>query len=370
STAVPQALGDEVTLVAAALNAARRPIIVAGEMRQGRGLAPLHDRVAAATGAAVLAEPTSQLRTAGIGGQGDAYDAILRDPAARGLEPPDLVLRIGGPPTSKALNQFLSRAAARTMVAAPGGAGADPDGNAHAILRSDPGALLAELPGSLSGGADPGWRRGWSAATASARDAISQVLRAVPLFEGHVITALADLLGAGTLWVGSSMPIRDVDSFWPGMAQGPRFLANRGASGIDGFVSTILGSSAAGDAVVGVLGDLTMFHDLNGLWAARRHDLAPKLVLLDNNGGGIFSFLPQAEHDDVFEEVFGTPLDFDLAAAAQLHGFATLEAGARDEVVPALGELLATPGPALLRVRFTRPQSVAGHRACWLAVQD
>ena len=113
-----------------------------------------------------------------------------------------------------------------------------------------------------------------------------------------------------TVFVGSSMAIRDVDSFWPAAGPGQRFLGNRGASGIDGLVSTGLGIAAVtAEPTVLLLGDLSLYHDMNGLWAAKRHGVRAVIVVLDNNGGGIFDFLPAAAHRDVFEEVFATPLD-------------------------------------------------------------
>src|SRR5262249_22931165 len=149
------------------------------------------------------------------------------------------------------------------------------------------------------------------------------------LFEGHAVRALAGVLPReAQVLVGSSMPIRDVDTFWPAAAAGQRFLANRGASGIDGLVSTGLGAAAAAPGVptVLLLGDLRRYHDMSGWGAAGRRGRRAVIVVLNNDGGGIFSFLPQAEHRDVFEELFGTPLGRRLEDVARLYGLAYHEA--------------------------------------------
>jgi 2-succinyl-5-enolpyruvyl-6-hydroxy-3-cyclohexene-1-carboxylate synthase len=166
------------------------------------------------------------------------------------------------------------------------------------------------------------------------------------------------------------MPIRDVDTFWPAASPGHRFLANRGASGIDGMVSTGLGAAAAAPDLptVLLLGDLTLYHDMNGLWAARRHGLRATIVVLDNDGGGIFEFLPQAAHRDVFEELFGTPLGLRLEDVARLYGLAFHEARDAASLPAALAAGLAGEGVSLVRVPFERTGSVTGHRACWSAV--
>ncbi len=370
-TARRQADRESISRLGEALVRAERPVIVAGEMRRGEELAGAVAAILSRTGAVLLAEPTSQLRTTGLEAQVENYDLLLRAPRPDGLRSPDLVLRLGAPPTSKDLNRFLAESEARVILVDPDRTMRDPDATATDILQAEPAALLAGVAAELGGSPMTGsWRQSWTAAAAIVRNAVEDALQSLPIFEAHAVRALSGSVDSGTLWVGSSMPIRDVDAFWPASEKGPRFLANRGASGIDGFVSSIMGGAASGEATVGLLGDLTLFHDLNGLWAARRHQLDVKLVLLDNNGGGIFSFLPQAAHQDVFEELFGTPLDFDLVGAAQLHGMRTLEVNRADQLVPAMTDLLATPGPALLRVAFSRGQSTSGHRACWQAVSD
>ncbi len=350
-----------------ALETARRPLVVAGEMRDGGRLAEFADMCSVA-GVPVLAEPTSQLRLPGtIAG----YDALLREQEWGRQHLPDLVLRLGAAPTSKALNQWLAGTGARIILADPEGLWRDPDATASDVARQDPFQLLAHLAQECS--PEPGWAEAWLAADAAVEAAVERALAAGPLHEGQVVRALAAALPARAwLFAGSSMAIRDVDTFWPAAAAGRRVLGNRGASGIDGLVSTGLGvAAAAGEPTAILLGDLSLYHDMNGLWAARKPGVAAAVVVLDNAGGGIFEFLPPAEHADVFEQVFATPLGIDLAGAARLYGIdcrvVTEASGLADALEWAIPQA-TRPETRMVIVRFERSASVAGHRAVWAEV--
>jgi 2-succinyl-5-enolpyruvyl-6-hydroxy-3-cyclohexene-1-carboxylate synthase len=246
----------------------------------------------------------------------------------------------------------------------------DPDQRATHFVRCSPGPLLEALADALEGGpaAPGGWQRAWLEAGEAAGRALAGQLAAAPLFEGQAVQALAAGLPApAQVVVGSSMPIRDVDAFWPPAIEGQRFLANRGASGIDGVVSTGLGAAAAAPEIptVLLLGDLSLCHDMNGLWAARRHGLRAAIIVLDNDGGGIFEFLPQAEHRDVFEELFGTPHGLRLEDVARLYGLGYASVPDSEALPAVLRQAMEADGVTLVHVPFRRSDSVAGHRACW-----
>jgi 2-succinyl-5-enolpyruvyl-6-hydroxy-3-cyclohexene-1-carboxylate synthase len=193
------------------------------------------------------------------------------------------------------------------------------------------------------------------------------------LFEGAVFPRLAALLPeAATLYVGNSMPVRDLDTFLPSSARRGRFLSNRGANGIDGVVSSALGASAAHDAgpVVLVIGDISFYHDLNGLLAARRHRLDLLVVLINNDGGGIFSFLPQAEHPAHFEELFGTPHGLDFRPFVEGYGGRFVRVTDWPEFASSVQAGLKHGGLQVVEVPTERQRNVEQHRHVWRVVAD
>ena len=351
----------QVATLASALQRSQRPLVVAGDMREGEKLAPGLQRL----GLPVIAEPTSQLRRPETGAAVESYEALLR--AGWSLQHgPDLVIRLGGTPTSRVLNRWLAAAAAPTFLIDPDGRWRDEDHVATNVMACEPQPLLEALP-PLDRSS---WRDRWLSAGKRASAAIAAAMVSTPLHEGHVVRALSSRLpDPGQVFIGSSMPIRAADSFWPLARPQQRFFGNRGASGIDGLVSSGLGVATGRDAAptVLLLGDLSLYHDMNGLWALQRHGIRATLVVCDNNGGGVFSFLPQAEHQDVFEEIFVTPLGLDLSQVARLYGLVYSPVSDRSGLEPAIADAIAAPTPTMVVVRFKREDSVSGHRLCWEA---
>ena len=351
----------QVASLASALQRAQRPLVVAGAMRDGARLAPALQRL----NVPLIAEPTSQLRRADAGAVVESYEALLR--AGWSLQHgPDLVIRLGATPTSRVLNRWLAAAAAPTFLIDPDHSWRDQDHVATGIMACDPQPLLEALTAIDR----PAWREQWLSAGKRATAAIAATLLSTPLHEGQVVRALsARLPEPAQVFIGSSMPIRAADSFWPLSRPQQRFFGNRGASGIDGLVSSGLGVATARDnaPTVLLLGDLSLYHDMNGLWALQRHGIKATLVVCDNNGGGVFNFLPQAEHQDVFEEIFATPLGLDLSQVARLYGLVYSPVSDRSGLEPAIADAIAAPTPTMVVVRFKREDSVSGHRLCWEA---
>jgi 2-succinyl-5-enolpyruvyl-6-hydroxy-3-cyclohexene-1-carboxylate synthase len=359
----------DVATLAEAVRANPTGLLVAG---WGVDLDPgVVDGFAAASGWPVLADPLSGARRGPAAVA--AYDGLVRAPGFAAAHRPSLVVRAGAAPTSKALTGWLDESVPQVLVD-PAGGWLDPGRAASLRLTADPSALLAAVTARL-GGPGPGppgpWLGEWLAADRLAREAIDGLLDdwAEP-FEGRVARDLvAWMPDGGTLVVGSSMPVRDVDAF-AAPREGLRFVANRGLSGIDGFVATTLGVAAAGtEPVAALCGDLTLLHDASSLLGAAGRPRGAVLVVCDNDGGGIFSFLPQARlPSDLFEPLFATPHGLDLTAlAAAARVPATVVEKAAD-LVPALDAALAGGGTRLVVVRGERAANLARHRAVTEAV--
>jgi 2-succinyl-5-enolpyruvyl-6-hydroxy-3-cyclohexene-1-carboxylate synthase len=327
------------------------------------------DRVATAVGWPVLADPVSGLR------QGphavSTYEALLRSPGFAERHRPEIVLRLGAAPTSKPLTAWLGPEVPQVLVD-PDAAWLDPGRGVADRIAADADPLLEALAAALGPPAErrSEWQDEWLVADHAARAALDDLLDGwETLFEGRVARDTVDALPDGaTLAVASSMPVRDVEAFARPRA-GVRFLANRGVNGIDGFVSTVLGAAAASSGpTVALLGDLCLLHDANGLLGAADRGVDATFVVLDNDGGGIFSFLPQAELPDHFELLFGTPHGVDLVTLASMHGLPAQRVEKAGEVVPAIETAIAAGGVRFVIVPTERTENVRRHRDAWTAV--
>jgi 2-succinyl-5-enolpyruvyl-6-hydroxy-3-cyclohexene-1-carboxylate synthase len=264
---------------------------------------------------------------------------------------PACVLRVGDLPTSKALRTWLAGLDCPQVILDPAAAWQDPDAVAATVHPGPLEALRAEPAG-------PDWLGSWRAADAAAAEAIGAVL-ADQLSEPRVAAELGATLGPDeVLWVASSMPIRDVETFVAVRDAPPRMESNRGANGIDGTPSSAFGAAASGAPTTLLIGDVALLHDLGGLLAHRRLGLDLRIVLLNNDGGGIFHFLPVSGQADVFEEHVATPHGMDFADVARLFGFEYTRAAS-------LADLRR---PGLIEVRTDHEGNVALHRRVWAAV--
>ncbi|MFN8624973.1 MAG: 2-succinyl-5-enolpyruvyl-6-hydroxy-3-cyclohexene-1-carboxylic-acid synthase [Candidatus Binatia bacterium] len=361
--------------LAASLVATRRGLIACGPSDFGSGFAAAVARLASGLGYPVLADTVSQVRTGSHDTTMvvDAYDLMLRDRAFARAHAPEVVLRIGPMPTSKAFSAFLERCNCRHLVLDPSSVWNDPTATATEFLPWEPlvacDALCRHLP-SPPVGADDGWAAGWLSAAARARAAVTSAIASLPeLFEGNVFAELSRLLPDGAcVYVGNSMPIRDLENFWPVGTQAIRFLCNRGANGIDGFISSALGAAAANERpVVIVTGDLGFYHDLNGLLAVKRHAVRATIVVINNDGGGIFSFLPQAECDARAAEYFHTPHGLDFRGAAEMFGCDFTRVASWAQFREAVHASLRVDGTQVIEVPSDRRRNVALHRQIFAA---
>jgi 2-succinyl-5-enolpyruvyl-6-hydroxy-3-cyclohexene-1-carboxylate synthase len=280
-------------------------------------------------------------------------------------------LRVGGPTTNKPLTQWLDPSIDQVLVD-PDDAWLDPQHAVSGRMVADPELLLGALADAVDVMIDEDWLQTWAGADTTACRAIDEVVDAWDEpFEGRIARDVVRSAPAGTsLVVASSMPVRDVESFAP-RREGVTFYANRGVNGIDGFVSTVLGVAAGSDGpAVALVGDLCYLHDSNGLLGAVDRGIDATFVVVDNGGGGIFSFLPQAELADHFETLFGTPQPVDLAVLTRVHGIPVHDVAAAGELEPALAAAVDAGGVQVVRVRTDRAVNVTRHREVWAAVAD
>jgi 2-succinyl-5-enolpyruvyl-6-hydroxy-3-cyclohexene-1-carboxylate synthase len=356
----------------------RRGIVIAGRHER---LTPLGHAAAAfctASGWPLLADPMSGARR-GVAAIAH-YDALLREQSFLEAHRPEAIVRIGDLPVSKPLRTWLADLTDVPQIALdPEGAWQDPATALSHSLAADPAATLNALS-SKPRAADPSWLAGWRSADERAAEAILRVLDGR---DGNVLSepALALELGvllpdAATLFVASSMPVRDIETFWPVRADPPRVLCNRGANGIDGTISSAFGTAAAEDGpVVLLIGDVAFAHDIGGLLAASRLDLKLTIVLVSNGGGGIFDFLPvsstpMALERDLYTEHIATPTGLDFANAAALYGLTHECADSLPALRAALERALSQAQSAIVEVPTAgdRTENVHLHRRVWSAV--
>ena len=306
---------DDVHRLAGRIAGSSRGVIVCGP-----GAGPVAEpaaRLAAQAGWPLLAEPTSGVRC----GDHDRshvvahYDVILRAEGFRSGHRPELVLRTGDMPTSKPLRAFV--AAAPQVVIDPHAVWHEPTRRAELMLASAAGPTLDALASAIEMRAsepDPAWLSSWRAAD----ELVPAALAGAPDdFEPKLLARVEpELPDEAVVWISSSMPVRDVEAWFPQSPKRIRFLANRGANGIDGVTSSALGAALATGLPTWLLtGELALLHDLGGLYAARRAGARLEIVCIDNGGGGIFDFLPVAEHADpeLYERHVATPAGVSVA---------------------------------------------------------
>jgi 2-succinyl-5-enolpyruvyl-6-hydroxy-3-cyclohexene-1-carboxylate synthase len=350
---------------------AGRGLIVAGPLLPMTGLREAILGLGRATGYPILADPLSQLRAGAPPGSAvlGAYDAFLRSHRLVAELQPELVLRFGAPPTSKSLTQALQTwSAAGQVLVDPAPGLADPTHAGVEVLRADPATLSRIAASRLrTPPADLKFSAALLRAEALAREALAAAAREA-WFEAGVVRGLAEALPAGSLlFAGNSLPVRELDTFLPVSERPLEIHANRGANGIDGVVSTALGALAgAGPGRRGALliGDVSLVHDMGGLLQARREGIPLVIVVLHNDGGAIFSYLPVRDQTPHFEALFTTPHGLEFEPLARLFGLSYARTQG-PEFQEAFTRAADSGGPSLIEVRLERERSVRLHRAAW-----
>jgi 2-succinyl-5-enolpyruvyl-6-hydroxy-3-cyclohexene-1-carboxylate synthase len=363
---------DEIAALAAPMSTTRG-VIVAGH---GCGHPGTVERLARSLGWPVIGDARSGCRGFGV----VRADAMLRSETFAAAMRPDTVIRLGRPPASKVLNMWLASLDAVEIVVGASDAWIDPDGHSNVRLIGDPTAWLAALVDLASSAVadrtsivesstidqsdndeNQGWLSPWRDADRLAQQVIDGHLDALGGMTDPAVARTVTRGAQGSLVVSSSMPVRDVE--WFGAARGDLVIhSNRGANGIDGVIATAIGVATAGASTTLLIGDVAFCHDASSLTALAARSIDLTIVVTDNDGGGIFEFLPQATavERNRFEALYGTPHGTDLEALARAHGLPARTVDSLDE----LHDELSTPGGVkVLVIKTDRVANVATHNA-------
>lgn len=339
---------------------------------------------AIASGWPILADPASGLRGHSSVTKAPLVcvgDGILRSPGFAASMTPEVVIRLGETPVSKAQRSWIEAAEPREVWWLDGGGSwGEPSHRATRVQQGGAASLLAAAAASLEEAAgkterrNSSWCRRFESAEAAARCAVESFVQQESNFSGASVASILAraYAGGGHLFASNSMSIRLLDLV-EGPSSGLRVFCNRGASGIDGINSTALGVAASKRAPTALLtGDLALLHDLSGLLLTKQEALDLVLVVIDDDGGGIFSFLPIAAQgaDVSFEKLFGTPHGLDLSRVASLFDFHYERVRSPTELEDAIAEGKSRQGISLIHARFDRNENEARFRALVSEIVD
>jgi len=354
-----------------ALRRFKRGVIIAGPAQPGdaKAYARAVGRISKSLGWPVLADGLGPVRNHASLNPNfvTRYSAILREPdAARRLRP-DCVLLLGTYPASKTLREWLEPLDLPTWTLHPAPDNPDALHGKTTVLNTTVEAFVKSLGAGKLNLPQREYLSAWLNDEQAATAAIERAMRRTgKSFESRVAAILSKSLPPGTpVFVANSMPVRDVDFFWKPNDRGARMFFNRGANGIDGTLSTALGITAHAGSAVLLTGDLALLHDVNGFLAAKAVTANAHLtiVLLNNNGGGIFESLPVARlgaatgaagHDDLFEKFFATPQAIDFSKLAAAYGVDYHRLPDSAALRPILRKKLPASGIRLLELRCDR----------------
>lgn len=352
------------------LTASEKGFIIAGEMPIG------FDKVAfwnfaKALEWPVLCDPLSNLRTEVpeqcLGLCIDHYDALLKSDAFKEKVVPDTVIRFGAQPVAKPLSLYLKKVRPATVIAVDESPEfRDSLGVVTHHIQTTSEAVMQIIVDKSKTSYTELWTKANDAASA-----ITDNYEGVVGDEGIFAQTLFEYLPTGSdLVSGSSMPIRDVDTFFRKTDKDITIFANRGTNGIDGVVSTAFGIQAARKRPTWLLiGDLSFLHDVNGLIVTRFHEADLTIVIINNDGGGIFSYLPQAEAGNHFEELFGTPTGLTFGHIAAMYDAQYAAIHTPEEFAMELVKAKEKP-VRIIEVFTNRQANVKAHRDLWTKITD
>lgn len=308
----------------------------------------------------ILADPLSRLRGNLPELVLECGDCILKETELSNLLYPDIIIRFGATPVSASLANWLAHSPVPIYYLDP-----------NQDLADHTKATTHQLPVTVDWffnalsltptDEQVTFTKKWQRLQKNYQQLVQKTFEDARLTEGSIPYWFSQLPLAGQLFISNSMPIRDFDAYYQAQTPHLELYCNRGANGIDGIISTALGVHRAAFEKPGylVIGDLAFFHDMNGLMMTRRYRSNYTIIVINNNGGGIFSFLPQAKAETYFEQLFGTPQDLDIQAVAQLYQAQYVH----PKDVTALKDLLMQPvqGLRIIEITTDRKQNLTAH---------
>lgn len=359
--------------IAKKLNGYNKGIIVCGNIVDEQ-FAEAVTSLAATLKFPILADPLSQLRSGKHSSEYiiESYDTFLRNDDAKSFLKPEVILRFGAMPVSKALTNFLKENHGVDQYVIDGGGGwRDPAAISTDMIFCNETIFCETLLKNTETKSLTGFFDNWKEINERTKESMLHIRDSSVLSESKLFYQLADTLPEGaTLFVGNSMPIRDLDSFFLSNDKSIKVMGNRGANGIDGTVSTALGAAMYSKPLYLVLGDLTFFHDLNGLIAAKLYQIDIHIILINNNGGGIFSLLSQAEYPKNFELLFGTPLNIDFEHAIRMFDGNFTRITDWEQFANVMNTSTETKGINVYEIVTKRDENSAEHRKFWSSVSQ
>ena len=331
--------------------------------------------------APILGDPLSNMRSIRDERVITSYDAVLTQESYRDVLQPDCILQIGQMVVSKRVQQWVASMKDRAIISvSPTMDYTNPAGNTTLFVQSTPqglvDALKTQIPqlhsmehNDCTDGTDVkldtdgnNYLSTWIDVDAMGRKQLDTVGQEQELFEGRTIHLLQDVLPQySQIVVANSMSIRDMDYFWAGNRHGATIYGNRGVNGIDGTISTALGIATTSVPTVLLTGDLTFFHDLNGLAVAKTHPLNLTIIVHNNDGGGIFEYLPQ-KGTPHFDYLFSTAQGLDYSGLATLYGIDFVRVANNDELKNALQNHVGTAGVHVIEIPTSKERSRELHK--------
>ncbi|MBR7553612.1 2-succinyl-5-enolpyruvyl-6-hydroxy-3-cyclohexene-1-carboxylic-acid synthase [Allobacillus sp. GCM10007491] len=347
-------------------------IIVCGELPGDTDVEAIH-QLAEHWNVPIFADVLSHVRH---GNKGNAqvistYDAILKDEKIAHTLEPDFILRFGAMPVSKPYLKWIQAVPLKHHIVVDQASGyREPASLETTMVYSEPNELVQQLLNSsvqLKG--DMAWLEMWTKMDEKAMQEIRGTVEGEQLTEGKVAFELTEAANTDdVIFVGNSMPIRDMDTFSLAKKEKIRIHGNRGANGIDGLISTATGFAATGNSVTLFLGDLSFLHDYTALFIARKYELNLRVVVVNNNGGGIFSFLPQNTEADHFETLFGTPFNPPIKTLAEAVGYRYHQPKTSEEFQQLVRQPIS--GMEIIEVVTDRDENKQHHRALWQRITE